>query len=370
MADFEIPPSLGIYGDEKIAKDIMSRIWGGRGVFTCTVANTRTSTIPGVSEAGDTPELTMFTPAADAELLVNGRVTCMKGIPINPGGIPTPATLTKAALELSGMPYYIVNGGCDIIPSVPYFYTGGSCGEKIVTGKSVKNVRESYEKGYTLGEMLAKAYDFVVISESCAGGTTTALAVMMAIGVLKENLVSSSSPKNPKELKSNLVKKAFEAAGIEIGSLSDDPLKAIECVGDPMMPANVGILCGAAKTKPVIVGGGTQLSAVIACALKLHPEIAGNIIHGTTRWMMNDPNSSLVRIMDGISDKVPIVYINVDYSASPYEGLQAYEWGFIKEGVGCGGSSVAAVISSAGKITSEDLQDKVHEIYRGIMGYD
>ena len=368
--EFIIPPSLGVHGDEGIAKDILSRIWGRRGVFTCTVANTRTSTIPGVSEAGDTPELTMFTPAADAELLVNGKVTCMKGIPINPGGIPTPATLTKAALELSGMPYYIVNGGCGVIPDVPYFYTGGECGEKITSGSSVRNVEESYEKGYRLGEMLAKAYDFVVISESCAGGTTTALAVMLALGVIKENLVSSSSPKNPKALKSKLVEEAFEAAGISIGSLADDPLKAIECVGDPMQPANVGILCGAAKSVPVIVGGGTQLSAVIACALKLHPELAGNIIHGTTRWMMNDANSSLVKIMDGISDKVPIVYINVDYSGSPFEGLQAYEWGFIKEGVGCGGSSVAAVISSEGRITSADLQDKVHEIYRGIMGYE
>ena len=102
--DFELPPSLGVYGNEKIAKDILSRIWGKRGVFTCTVANTRTSTIPGVSDAGDTPELTMFTPAADAEILVSGRVSCMKGIPINPGGIPTPATLTKAALDLSSIP--------------------------------------------------------------------------------------------------------------------------------------------------------------------------------------------------------------------------------------------------------------------------
>ena len=200
--EFELPPSLGVYGNEKTAKEILSRIWGKRGVFTCTVANTRTSTIPGVSDAGDTPELTMFTPAADAELLISGKTTCMKGIPINPGGIPTPATLTKAALELSDMPYYIVNGGCEVIPYVPYFDMGGECGEKIITGKSVKNVRTEYEKGYMLGEMLARAYDFVIISESVAGGTTTALAVLMAMGVLKENLVSSSSPNNPKELKS------------------------------------------------------------------------------------------------------------------------------------------------------------------------
>lgn len=370
MEGFELPPSLNIYGNREIAEDILSRIWGKRGVFTCTVANTRTSTIPGVSEAGDTPELTMFTPAADAEILVNNKVTCMKGIPINPGGIPTPATLTKAALELSDMPYYIVNGGCEVVPFVPYFDVGGSCGEKVTTGHAVSNVKEEYEKGLILGRQLARAYDFVVISESCAGGTTTALAVMMAMGVLKENLVSSSSPNNPKELKTRVVNEGLAAAGIEPGSLAKDPLKAIEHVGDPMMPANIGILCGAAETVPVIVGGGTQMAAVIAGAVALHPEVVGNIFQGTTRWLMNDPNSSMKRIMDSISSDIPIVYVNVDYSNSPYEGLQAYEWGFIKEGVGCGGSSVAAIVSTSGRITCKDLEDKVHEIYKGIMGFE
>ena len=370
MTDFDIPPSLGLYGDENIAKDILSRIWGRRGVFTCTVASTMTSSIPGVSDAGDTPELTLYTGAADAELLVNGKTTCIKGVPINPGGIPTPATLTKAALDLSKMEFFIVNGGCYVEPDIPYFYLGGKCGEKIGTAHAVENVRTIYEKGYRLGEQLARDNDFVIISESCAGGTTTALAVMIAMGVLKENLVSSSSPKNPKELKSRLVKEALEAAGIEPGGFADNPLKAIECFGDPMMPANVGILCGAAKHVPVIVGGGTQMAAVMAAAVKLHPEIVGNFMQGTTRWLMNDPNSSMKKIMDSISDRVPIVYVNVDYSDSPYEGLQAYEWGYIKEGTGCGGASVGAIITTGGMITADDLVQKVHEIYRDIMSMD
>ena len=57
MTGIQIPPSLGVYGDRGLAEDILGRIWGKRGVFTCTVANTLTSTIPGVSDAGDTPEL-------------------------------------------------------------------------------------------------------------------------------------------------------------------------------------------------------------------------------------------------------------------------------------------------------------------------
>ncbi|MCL1979251.1 MAG: TIGR00303 family protein [Methanomassiliicoccaceae archaeon] len=370
MSDMELPPSLSIYGNEKIAKNILSRIWGKRGVFTCTVANTLTSTIPGISDAGDTPELTMFTPAADAELLVLGKTVCMKGIPINPGGIPTPATLTKAALEISRMPFFIVNGGCRVRPNLPCIEMEGECGNYVTSGRSVSNVRKVFDNGVILGKMLSHGSDFVVVSESCAGGTTTALAVLLAMGVVKENLVSSSSPNNPRELKMRTVTEGLKAAGIGIGDLSDDPLRAIECVGDPMMPANVGIIIGAAKKVPVIVGGGTQMAAVIAAAVKLDPSIVGNIFQGTTRWLMEDPNSSMAKIMDSISPDIPIVYVNMDYSSSPYEGLQAYEWGYIKEGVGCGGSSVAAIIQSAGEVTCMGLLDKVHEIYRKLMNFD
>ena len=366
----ELPASLSVYGNEKIAAEILSKIWGKKGVFTCTVANTLTSTIPGISDAGDTPELTMFTPAADAELLVLGKTVCMKGIPINPGGIPTPATLTKAALEISKMPFFIVNGGCKVIPNLPCIEVGGKCGDFVTSGKAVSNVREVFNKGVILGQMLSHGSDFVVISESCAGGTTTALAVLLAMGIINDNLVSSSSPNNPRELKMKTVMEGLNAAGIKIGELSNDPLKAIECVGDPMMPANVGIIIGAAKKVPVIIGGGTQMAAVIAAAVKLDPSIVGNIFQGTTRWLMEDPNSNMAKIMDSISAGVPIVYVNMDYSSSPYEGLQAYEWGYIKEGVGCGGSSVAAIIQSAGAITCRDLLDKVHEIYRKIMSFD
>ena len=367
---FQIPPSLSVKGNEKIAKEILSKIWGKKGVFTCTVGNTLTSTIPGVSDAGDTPELTLFTGPADAELLVLGKTVCMKGIPINPGGIPTPGTLTIAALNLSGMPRHIINAGCKVTPNIPFYDVGGTYGESITTGKAVKDPELLFERGKILGELFAKDNNYLIISESIAGGTTTAMATMMAMGVMRENLVSSSSPKNPKELKTNLVKSALETAGIEIGDCAKDPLRAIGCVGDPMIAVNAGMIVGAAKHVPVIVGGGTQMAAVIAVAVAMDESVVGNIFQGTTRWLVNDPNSDIEKIMAGIHKDVPIVYINMDYSKSPYEGLQAYEWGYIKEGVGCGGSSVAAVIASAGELTCDDILDEVHRLYREILGIE
>jgi NaMN:DMB phosphoribosyltransferase len=160
----------------------------------------------------------------------------------------------------------------------------------------------------------------------------------------------------------------LNAAGIKPGDLKNDPLRAIECVGDPMMPANVGMLVGAAEAGiPVIVGGGTQMAAVMAAAVTLEPSVVGNMFQGTTRWLMNDPNSSMINLMSAISEDIPIVYVNMDYNKSPYEGLQAYEWGYIKEGVGCGGASVSTILSSEGRITCDNLLDEVHEVYEKIM---
>ncbi len=356
----KLPPSLGISGDEKEALRLVSGIWGKKGVFTCTIGNTLTSTIPGVSDAGDTPELTMYTGPADAEFLVAGEVTCMNGIPINPGGIPTPATLTKAALNLSGMPYFIINGGTSIRANIPMFEMHGQVGQKITTGHAVSNVEECFRYGKMLGEHLGSLYDFVVISESCAGGTTTALGVLTAMGTISENLVSSSSPNNPKALKSKLVAEGIAAAGKRPGDFADDPLGAIAAVGDPMMPVNVGMLIGASKHATVVVGGGTQMGAIMAAAVKLDPSVVGKFFQGTTRWLMNDPNASMGKLRDAIDPRIPIVYVNMDYSGSPYEGLRAYEKGFIKEGVGCGGSAVSAVISSEGRIDTDKLLDEVH----------
>lgn len=137
-----------------------------------------------------------------------------------------------------------------------------------------------------------------------------------------------------------------------------------------MQPVNIGMLVGAARHVPVILGGGTQMAPVMAAAVKLDPSIVGNFMEGTTRWLLSDPNSDLVKLVGSISPKIPIVNINMDYSKSPYEGLQAYEWGYIKEGVGCGASSVAAVAGSAWKIDCDALLARVHEIYRKIINAD
>ena len=91
---------------------------------------------------------------------------------------------------------------------------------------------------------MAKAVDYLVIGESIPGGTTTALGVLSALGVKAEGKVSSTLPENPHSLKAETVRAGLKAAGESFGSLAKDPVRAISCVGDPMMAAFSGLVVG------------------------------------------------------------------------------------------------------------------------------
>ncbi len=56
----------------------------------------------------------------------------------------------------------------------------------------------------------------------------------------------------------------MKAAGERFGNFKGDPIKAISAVGDPMMPALAGLVIGGAKQGPVLMAGGTQMTAVLS----------------------------------------------------------------------------------------------------------
>ena len=102
-----------------------------RPLFLCIISNTDTGKIPGLSAAGTTPELTDYTPGADAELVETNRIITMPELPEAPGGSPTPAIVTKAALNLTGIPSLFVASGLRKKPAVPYAELGGAAGSDI-----------------------------------------------------------------------------------------------------------------------------------------------------------------------------------------------------------------------------------------------
>ncbi|OLS12591.1 MAG: hypothetical protein RBG13Loki_3785, partial [Promethearchaeota archaeon CR_4] len=98
-------------GKPECCHRFIEQIAGKRPLFICTLGNTETAKIPCISAAGANPEITDLTPAADAEYLYYGCCKSIKGVPVTPTGIPTPALITKVALELGNIPLIIAVGG-------------------------------------------------------------------------------------------------------------------------------------------------------------------------------------------------------------------------------------------------------------------
>lgn len=356
-----------VVNNELKAKEFVDKLLGKRPIFICTIGNTETAKIPGISAAGAFPEITDYTPPADVELLFYGKCKCIEGVPVTPDGIPTPALITMSALNLANIPAFTVVGGLKVKPHAPFIDLGGSPGDDIRTGKAVKNVEEVIKRARTCGQSFATCADYLVIGESIAGGTTTALGIMLAMGVDARMKVSSSMPGNPHELKVKTVEEGMRAAGIEFGELKDDPARAIACVGDPMVPAFAGLAVGAAEKIPVVLAGGTQIGAVLSAVKALKPEVLGNLVIGTTRWVINDKTADMKGIITQIAD-VPVLAAKLDFSGSRFDGLKAYEAGVVKEGVGAGGAAIAAMLKSGGGITCATLLTEIERNYEKLVG--
>lgn len=356
-----------IASNELKSEAFLDEIRGKKPLFICTIATTETAKIQGISAAGKYPEFTDYTPPADAELLLLGKCKCIAGVPVTPEGIPTPALIAMSAVRLADIPVLIASGGLKVKPHVPLLDLGGSPGKDVRTGNAVENVEEVIERAIIAGENLAKTADYLAIGESIPGGTTTALGVLLAMGVKAEGKISSSMPENPHGLKVETVRAGLTAAGESFGSLARNPAKAIACVGDPMVPAFAGLVIGAAAQVPVLMAGGTQMSAVLAVVNALNPGVLCNAAIGTTRWVISDASADLKGLVNQIAD-VPILAADIDFSASRFEGLRAYEQGVVKEGVGAGGATIAAIAKLEGAITNEMLLREIERNYALLMG--
>ncbi len=308
-----------------------------RPLFLCIISNTDTGKIPGLSAAGTSPELTDYTPGADAELVETNKIITMPELPEAPGGSPTPAIVTKAALNLTGIPSLFVASGLRKKPAVPFVELGGTAGSDIRKEPAVPDARALYEKADHLGKKLAKLSDCVFIGESIAGGTTTALAVLKALGY--DANVSSSFQSNPTELKQKVVDEAMRRSGIKKGSLKSDALRAVAEVGDPMMPAALGLMKGLAGCK-VVMAGGTQMAAVLALGKSLG--IEGDISIATTKYIVEDKTASFREVVE--STGWPCYYTDPGLENSQIQPIQIYAQGYVKEGVGMGGASLLAGI--------------------------
>jgi uncharacterized protein (TIGR00303 family) len=336
--------------------------------FCCVLAHTDTCLIPGLSAAGVSEELRPFTPAADAEVVNLGAPRCLPELPSNPLGAPGPAGITRAALAMAGIEALFVGAGLRVWPQTACVRISDQPGGNIELGCGVPAARELLDAGRELGRELATLAPYLVLAESVPGGTTTALALLLALGYAAEGRVSGSQAGNGHSFKTRVARRALQAAGWDPGDGRPDPVIAVRRVGDPMQPLAAGVVLGATQADcDVLLAGGSQMLAVAALLQALDsPDALKRTAIGTTRWVVEDPAADVPGLAAEISPDLPLLAANLDFSCSRHASLATYEGYLVKEGVGAGGASIAALLKTGQPI--ERLEAAIDATYDGLLG--
>jgi uncharacterized protein (TIGR00303 family) len=316
--------------------------------YACVLGFTETALIPGISAAGATPDARQYTAIADAEFLVNG-ITEQVNYPLPPltqGA--SPVFISRAVLEGQDIPIHIFNAGLPTPPAVPAIALDGTPAQCVSTGRalSLEVVRTLFQQGLAQGEKLATiAVDsYLILSECVVAGTTTALAVLTGLRFDARGKVNSSHLHCNHDQKWMLV-----TQGLADLPKNPSPWDVVAAVGDPMQIVVAGMLLAASNYCGVLLGGGTQMLTVYALARAIAhfediPWQPDQVVVGTTRWVIEDLTADAVGLADTIGD-VPLLATQLNFANARFPQLQAYEKGFVKEGVGAGACAIAAHLS-------------------------
>jgi uncharacterized protein (TIGR00303 family) len=346
-----------------------ARRWiGSRPAFWCVLAHTDTCMVPGLSAAGVSEELRPLTPAADAEVVKLGVARCLPALPVNPSGAPGPVGITRAALSMAGLDATFIGAGLRVWPATECIRVSDEPGRNITSGRAVPGAQQLFETGQRLGHELMPDDGRLVLGESVPGGTTTALAVLLALGYAAEGRVSGSQPGNAHALKTQVARAALKAAGWEPADARNQPLLAVSRVGDPMQPLAAGIASAVTRAGgEVLLAGGSQMLAVAALLVALGgPQALDRVVVGTTRWIVQDPAADVPGLAIEISPDLPVLAANLDFSSSRHIPLRAFEQWLVKEGVGAGGACIAASLATGQPV--EALEAAIDATYDSLLG--
>ncbi len=350
-------PAIQSYCHHAQAQHWLRQQHGKSPTFVCVLAFTETALIPGISAAGATPESRQYTALADAEFLILGtQAQARYPLPPLTAGA-SPVLITRAVTQGCGWPVYVFNAGLPAPPSVPMLDLGGRPSRCLTTGRamSLDLVLHLWQQGLAWGAKLSQSDGYLILSECVVGGTTTALAVLEGLGMKARQRIGSSHVAANQEQKWQIVQ-----AGLEQLKPNPDPWDVVAAVGDAMQIIAAGMLVTASQRMGVMLAGGSQMVAVYWLALKLaesqglawSPE---HVVIGTTRWIAEDQSADVIGLAADVG--IPLIATQLNLGQSQFSALQAYERGFVKEGVGAGGAAIGASLSQAWTLT--DLERAV-----------
>ena len=392
--------------------------------FSLAIGSTRTSELDGVSAAGATPADRRLTPTYDAEAFYTGRVISGKGLPVSPEGIVSPVVITRACLSAlessvsggagavaSPVSRLVFDCGSFVPPAIEVSTVGSTVAQCLSTGQAlpVEVVLSLFARGLKAGSEASRSNELIVIAECVPGGTSTAMAVLAALGFEVSGRLSSSIPQCNHELRLNLVRSGLERSTSSGGFLSEQDsvlssrvlsenidsnhfdddeliawrssfasgksipfaLRCVASVGDPMQAFVAGYCISASAAKPVVLAGGSQMIAVYALVSHLVSKemlrIAGysepgsleRVVVATTRWVAFDSSASVAQL--AIETGAPLISCAPDFGMSRHAGLRAYEKGHVKEGVGAGAALLLA--SHRAGLSASDLVAAIDGCY-------
>jgi NaMN:DMB phosphoribosyltransferase len=84
------------------------------------------------------------------------------------------------------------------------------------------------------------------------------------------------------------------------------------------------------------------------------------VLVGTTRWVADDRTGDTVGLAAQIG-AVPLLTTEYQLHDSAYEGLRAYEQGYVKEGVGAGGLMLYAALQDFSQNTWVQAVDRAYQ---------
>jgi uncharacterized protein (TIGR00303 family) len=327
--------------------------------FVLSGGYTKTAEIEGITVAG-LPGFIAYTPALDMEVLELGFPKSMPDIAKAPDGPPSPVLIAMAAKSLAPFGLSFVDTGLTIKPQCTVKTLGFACANSILEGAGVE-AKALFDEGVKFAGEIAEKADYFILSECVPAGTTTAYALTKALGYECDGaFASSGTDSGIKTLKQGVVAQAINREPFD----TNDIFGVISRFGDTMQPFTAGLAVTLAKSKPVILGGGTQMAAVCALIKALGFSF-DNIAIATTKWIATDTTSDIAGLLASIDPAINAFYPDFDFADSEFKNLRLYEEGFVKEGIGAGAVSVHAYLQGVDK---KSLREGVEDIYRAFCG--
>jgi len=340
--------------------NFLEKIGSLQAKFLLVGSYTKTAEIEGITVAG-LPGFIEYTPALDMEVLYYGFPKSMPDIAKMPDGPPSPVLIASAVRQLCSLPLHFVDAGLTISPKAPVTKIDASYSDSIIDGAKI-DAKNLFLEGKRYAQEILKESELFILGEVVPSGTTTAYAVTKALDYDCDGwFASSSAAKNISTLKRQVVD---EALSKHISTDRKDIFEVLSNVGDTMQPFVAGMATVLSQKSHVVLGGGTQMAAVLAILKALSQEGENvnfeNIALITTKWIVEDSQSDISALLHAIDPGFNAFYSDFDFSDSSVKNLRLYDEGYVKEGVAAGANIVYAYLNG---VTQKQITAKVEQLY-------